>query len=77
MLERKCSAPVSSNTGLNLRRGLFLGRWFRRPSKAYWEDCGVQSLTLRNRSALLMTETELKLMAAPAIIGLRRVPVKG
>lgn len=31
----------------------------------------------RNRSALTMTETEESDMAAPAIIGLRRVPVNG
>ena len=32
------------------------------------------SLTVRNRSAFAITETELKLIAAPAIIGLRRMP---
>ena len=35
------------------------------------------SLTVRNRSALAITETELKLIAAPAIIGLRRTPKNG
>jgi len=32
---------------------------------------------LRNRRAFPITETELKLMAAPAIIGFRRSPRKG
>ena len=35
------------------------------------------SLTDRNRSAFAITETELKLIAAPAIIGLRRTPKNG
>lgn len=35
------------------------------------------SLTARNRNAFAITETELKLMAAPAIIGLRRIPNTG
>ena len=35
------------------------------------------SFTVRNRSALAITETELKLIAAPAIIGLRRMPNSG
>ena len=35
------------------------------------------SLTDRNRSAFAITETELKLIAAPAIIGLRRIPNSG
>ena len=35
------------------------------------------SLTDRSRSAFAITETELKLMAAPAIIGLRRMPNNG
>ena len=32
---------------------------------------------LRKRSAFAITETELKLMAAPAIIGLSRIPMNG
>jgi len=36
-----------------------------------------QSFTLRNLSALLTTDTELKLMAAAAIIGLNNMPKKG
>ena len=35
------------------------------------------SLTDRSRSAFAITETELKLIAAPAIIGLRRIPNSG
>ena len=35
------------------------------------------NLTRRNRSAFAITETELKLIAAPAIIGLRRRPKNG
>lgn len=35
------------------------------------------SLTFRNRKALLMTETELRLIAAPAMIGLSSIPKNG
>ena len=35
------------------------------------------NLIRRSRSAFRITETELKLMAAPAIIGLRRMPKNG
>lgn len=35
------------------------------------------SLTFRNRKALLMTETELRLIAAPAMIGLSSKPKNG
>ena len=35
------------------------------------------SLSDRSRSAFAMTETELKLIAAPAIIGLSRTPKNG
>jgi len=35
------------------------------------------SFTLRKRRALVMTETELKLMATPAIIGLSSTPKNG
>ena len=38
---------------------------------------GSQSLTFRNRKALLMTETELRLIAAPAKIGLSSKPKNG
>ena len=38
--------------------------------------CAVQMVFL-SRRALRMTERELTLMAAPAIMGLRRVPVRG
>ena len=35
------------------------------------------SLTVRKRNAFAITVTELKLIAAPAIIGLRRTPKNG
>lgn len=35
------------------------------------------SFVRRNRSALVMTETELKLMATPAIMGLSNTPKNG
>jgi len=41
------------------------------------DDQIVHSLIDRSRRAFAITETELKLMAAPAIIGLRRIPKKG
>jgi len=37
----------------------------------------IYSLTFRSRRALLMTETELRLIAAPAMIGLRSNPKNG
>ena len=38
---------------------------------------GSQSFAVRRRKELAITETELKLIAAAAIIGLRSTPVKG
>ncbi len=40
-------------------------------------DCADHSLAFRNRSALPMTDTELKLMAAPAMMGLKSKPKNG
>ena len=37
----------------------------------------VHNFTFRNRSALPITETELKLIAAPAMMGLRSNPKNG
>jgi hypothetical protein len=37
----------------------------------------VYNFTVRNRKALLMTETELRLIAAPAMIGLSSKPQNG
>lgn len=37
----------------------------------------IQSLVLRSRSAFAITETELKLIAAPAMIGLSNKPKNG
>lgn len=37
----------------------------------------TQARTLRSRNALLTTETELKLIAAAAMIGLSRIPKNG
>ena len=37
----------------------------------------IHNFTFRNRSALVMTETELKLIAMPAIIGLNSTPKNG
>ena len=39
--------------------------------------CSVYSVTERNRKAFAMTETELKLIAAPAMIGLSKMPKNG
>jgi hypothetical protein len=39
--------------------------------------CLVHSFAFRKRSALVMTETELKLIAAPAMTGLRSKPKNG
>ena len=40
-------------------------------------DTGTHSTTRRSRKALPTTDTELKLMAAAAMIGLRRIPNAG
>jgi len=43
-----------------------------------WRDCRfAHSLAFRSRRALLITETELRLIAAPARIGLRSRPKNG
>jgi len=44
---------------------------------AYILACEPYSLIDRRRSAFTITETELKLIAAPAIIGLRSSPMNG
>ncbi len=41
------------------------------------EEVSLQIRAPRNRSALAITDTELKLIAAAAIIGLSRMPKKG
>ena len=40
-------------------------------------DTRPHSDTFRSRKAFMMTETELRLIAAPAMIGLRSTPKKG
>ena len=40
-------------------------------------ECVVHSFTFRSRKALLMTETELRLIAAPATMGLSGKPKNG
>src|SRR6476620_6752229 len=47
-----------------------------RPNMRFAQRSGY-SLTVRSRSAFAITVTELKLIAAPAIIGLRRTPKNG
>lgn len=42
-----------------------------------WRSDKLHSFSFRNRSALAMTETELKVIAALAIIGLSSNPVNG
>ncbi len=75
--------------GFQIMWHLFFRRWaFRRGASAMisgiatsrlmrHETPALQSFTLRKRSALAITETELRLMAAPAMIGLRRKPNQG
>lgn len=46
----------------------------RCPGHHFYRD---HSFTFRSRKALLMTETELRLMAAPAMIGLSSRPKNG
>jgi hypothetical protein len=55
------------------------GVWAHREeqSKTRFAQRSGYSLTDRNRSAFAITETELKLIAAPAIIGLIRMPNSG
>ena len=54
-----------------------LGRTGRSDRKTRFAQRSRYSLTDRSRSAFAITETELKLIAAPAIIGLRRMPNSG
>lgn len=42
-----------------------------------WRPSDIHSTSRRNLSALPITETELRLMAAAAIIGLSRIPNAG
>ncbi len=42
-----------------------------------WFNLFQESFEYLKRSALLITETELKLIAAAAMIGLKRIPKKG
>lgn len=42
-----------------------------------WIESGDHSFTLRSLSAFVITETELMLIAAPAMMGLSRIPKKG
>ena len=53
--------------------------WILLPSRPFKPSLrkSPYSFTVFRRSALPITETELKLMAAPAMIGLRRSPKKG
>ena len=46
-------------------------------SAGLWKECRRYSFTFRRSSALVITETELKLMAAAAKIGLSRIPKNG
>ena len=45
--------------------------------KQEFQSLTIQRDNRRNRKALPITETELKLIAAAAIIGLNRIPKKG
>lgn len=54
------------------RRVLEHGTWIMAFGQ-FWNH----SFTLRRRRALLMTETELRLIAAPAMIGLSSQPKNG
>ena len=47
------------------------------PREGTYRRALAHSAALRRRRALLMTDTELKLMAAAAIIGLSRSPKAG
>ena len=43
----------------------------------HWKITAIHSDTRCNRNAFAITETELRLIAAPAITGLRSKPKKG
>ena len=58
--------------------GVHLVEQFRRESVCFHGSIfQYHSLTFRSRKALLMTETELRLIAAPAMIGLSSKPKNG
>ena len=62
----KCNPYFLRGAGRNTPFGTCLAAIHRRASHSLLGH----SFTCRNRKALVMTETELKLMAAPAITGL-------
>ena len=52
-------------------------RWVGGATKPPIAEILAHSFTFRNRKALVMTETELRLIAAPAMIGLSSKPKNG
>jgi hypothetical protein len=55
----------------------FTARWRSRHCVGVWDKPEAYNRAFRNRRALPITETELKLMAAEAIIGLSSNPKNG
>ena len=70
-----CRANPNALSVAAALRAAFNARVFR--TEIRFAQRSGYSLTVRKRSALAITETELKLIAAPAIIGLRRMPNNG
>ena len=68
--KKKRSSAIPKRTRCARERCASRGRWRPREGVSH-------NLSHRSRSALAMTDSELKLIAAPAIIGLRSVPVRG
>lgn len=68
-----CARIAPKTSSHNLFPRARLNRKFNEGSGAM----NAHKFTFRNRSALAMTETELKLMAAPAMMGLSSTPKNG
>ena len=69
LVRQAACAPVAAALRAAFNERVFATE-MRSPRSAY-------SFIVRKRNAFAITETELKLIAAPAIIGLRRTPKNG
>jgi hypothetical protein len=66
--------------GVKTIRVIRVIRWqilLRAPGVSWTPFAQPSSFTARKRKALMITETELKLIAAPAMIGLNNTPKNG
>jgi hypothetical protein len=72
-----CPNGVASLTLTHRKASTIAGRPFREPAKEAKFFPAFHPLTERKRSAFAITDTELRLIAAAATIGLKRTPNAG